>query len=175
MSMPTITFDVRALILLYKHRPCLWDSSSPDYESKLLRQQALEDILKKLRHQNTNENISLLKKKLQVLEEIYSKQLRQVLKSQKKDPNNVYKPRWIHFKSLDEFLKSQSLQKISTRPRKAAMANDERTATSQSRWAGFGSYVTKSLDILTPDECAAAVKEMEAIISKFVSKSLVRT
>ncbi|XP_005089366.1 uncharacterized protein LOC101847004 [Aplysia californica] len=102
--METETIHLSLLVDLYRNQPCLWDSTSPEHANKHLRQKALEEILKDAGYPVTEDNVTVLKRKINSLRTTYVRELRKVLDSQEKDPTNVYRPRWLYFDSLDEFL-----------------------------------------------------------------------
>lgn len=99
------------LIELFQEEPDLWNVSSAAYSKKESRQKALRTIVEKLKedYEGLECNVNQIQAKISYLRGYYSKELAKINKSRKSGAGSdeVYSSSWIHFKSLDTFLKTQ--------------------------------------------------------------------
>ncbi|XP_005107344.1 uncharacterized protein LOC101845645 [Aplysia californica] len=129
------TIHLSLLVDLYRDQPCLWDSSSPEHADKELRQYALEEILKGAGYAITEDNVAILKRKINSLRTTYTRELRKVLDSKEKDPDNVYEPRWTYYERLDEFLNKITWRQKGHAPMNFSRADNGNGSSSRPRRA----------------------------------------
>lgn len=99
--------DYTILVLdLLKNEECLWNTKSPSYRNKNVRDKALERMAKRLNLQGvTPEDVKL---KIKSIRTRYSSELGKVILSEKSGvgPNDVYRPKLFWFSQADMFLRS---------------------------------------------------------------------
>lgn len=122
----------------------------------------------------------------------YKQELRQVYEYS----FNAYNPEWVNFNLLDEFLRPIFQNKIfkcpatsiaaskhpppsqsgvhsppdGQTPKKKKKQNPSSAATPESAHARFGKYIANTLDSFAVDDATAAVREIQAVITKYIMK-----
>lgn len=89
-------------IEVYRKFPCLWKIKSEEYRNKNKRNQAYEELLKKMKENDSNATIQTVKNKIDALRGTFRKELKKIKDSQRSGAgeDEVYKPHLWYFDHL---------------------------------------------------------------------------
>lgn len=88
-------------IELYRQHPALWKTKSEEYKTKKLKEDAYVELTKKMKEEDPNATKDSVKKKINILRVSYRRELKKVLKSQKRGDIDVHSPSLWYYYQMD--------------------------------------------------------------------------
>lgn len=98
----------REFISLYEAMPVLWKVNSKAYRDKPSETECYDKLLEKLREIEPNADQETVKRKIRNLRINYHRELRKVIRSEKAENGEIYRPTLWYFKSM-YFLRDEEI------------------------------------------------------------------